>query len=406
MIFKSQNPLIQYRDDIEEIFALAKKDPVTGTVFCEDCIDILDQVSIALGRDFESANRYFIYKNDYVSQEINMKQLDCDQFVKILELYLKDIGELMPTYSLDYVKKVRIALRDVFYSYQEGQKGTIPLAQLSDFCDYCFEKCRGKPFMKRLNRKDYDFYSFLEDTVKLGDPRFKHYMLYLKKNQKELNLNDVIRILRMFLLIDLPGEINFPFLDTMKSQNNLTLMLSYLTEYYGYFKEFYKEYASIDEKRINYEHVVSYIREVLEEKIKLMDGNSNLLNFSEEARFTIYLDVFLFDYIGIDRDWVTRENKTVSLDLSQIQEFLRFLCRSVDNLDIIELEVEAQKDKEQSALEDNIYLKMDDMYQQSIDDLTQKRKGLKDKNERVALDKVLNILERDKNKFHQKLVKP
>ena len=47
--------------------------------------------------------------------------------------------------------------------------------------------------------------------VKRGDERFKSYMLYLKKNQKEICLNDIIRIFRMFLLIDLPGEVQFPF---------------------------------------------------------------------------------------------------------------------------------------------------------------------------------------------------
>lgn len=111
-----------------------------------------------------------------------MKQLDCDQFVKILELFLKDIGELMPTYSLDYVKKVRVGIRDVFYSFQDGRKGAIKLDQFSEFCDYFFEKSKGRPYLKRLNRKDYDFYSFLEDAVNIGDPRFKLYMLYLKKN--------------------------------------------------------------------------------------------------------------------------------------------------------------------------------------------------------------------------------
>lgn len=133
----------------------------------------------------------------------------------------------------------------------------------------------------------------------------------------------------------MPGEIDFPFLTSRRSENNLTAMTGYISQFYGFFKEFYKDYATIDAKRINYEHISSYLRDVLEEKIKLIDCEKyNLLNFSEEPRLLIYLDVYLFDYIGIDRDWVTAENKTVSLDLGQIQEFLRFLCRSVEGLDI------------------------------------------------------------------------
>jgi hypothetical protein len=139
----------------------------------------------------------------------------------------------------------------------------------------------------------------------------------------------------MFLLIDMPGEIDFPFLNGLRSVNNLKLMTSYISQFYGLFKEFYKDYCTIDGKRINYEHVSSYLRDVLEDKIRLMDDDKyNLLSFENEPRFLIYLDVYLFDYLSIDRDWVTEENKTVSLDLGQLQEFLRFLCRSVEGLDI------------------------------------------------------------------------
>lgn len=33
-----------------------------------------------------------------------MKQLSFDEFLKVLEIYLKDVGDLMPVYSLDYIK--------------------------------------------------------------------------------------------------------------------------------------------------------------------------------------------------------------------------------------------------------------------------------------------------------------
>jgi hypothetical protein len=49
---------------------------------------------------------------------------------------------------------------------------------------------------------------------------------------------------------------------------------------------------------------------------------------------------------------------------------------------------------------------VDDMYQKSIDDLSKKLPLLKDKNEKKALDKILNILERDKSKFHKTVIEP
>lgn len=56
-----------------------------------------------------------------------MKQLSFDEFLKILEIYLKDVGDLMPVYSLDYIKQVKVEVASVFYAFQEGKRGSISL---------------------------------------------------------------------------------------------------------------------------------------------------------------------------------------------------------------------------------------------------------------------------------------
>lgn len=61
-------------------------------------------------------------------------------------------------------------------------------------------------------------------------------MLYLKKNQREVSLQDIIRILRMFLLIDLPGELPFPFNTGIKQETNTTLVANLIAKHYGEFK--------------------------------------------------------------------------------------------------------------------------------------------------------------------------
>jgi hypothetical protein len=80
-------------------------------------------------------------------------------------------------------------------------------------------------------------------------------------------------------LLDLPGDVEFPFLGTLQSDNNLKIMSGYISKFYGFFKSFYKEYASINDLKINHEHVPSYLRAVMEDKLKLIDQEKyNLLS--------------------------------------------------------------------------------------------------------------------------------
>lgn len=66
--------LDQHEQELKSIFDLIKKNKENPeTVYIEDCIDILPQISIQLSYDFEDAEKYFKFENDYLSREINMK---------------------------------------------------------------------------------------------------------------------------------------------------------------------------------------------------------------------------------------------------------------------------------------------------------------------------------------------
>ena len=87
-------------------------------------------------------------------------------------------------------------------------------------------------------------------------------------------------------------------------------MANLIGTHYGQFKEIYKDYQTVDEKLVQEEHVTNFLRDALGERVKFLDSQKyNLLSFEHDARHRLYLDVFLFDYLGIDRDWVSAENK-------------------------------------------------------------------------------------------------
>jgi len=65
--------LSEYEEDLREIYYLSIKDKTVGKPSSEDIIDLLPQISIALSKDFEDAEKYFRFNNDLVPMEINMK---------------------------------------------------------------------------------------------------------------------------------------------------------------------------------------------------------------------------------------------------------------------------------------------------------------------------------------------
>lgn len=75
MLKESQLTILDiHREELKTIFDLIKRNKENKeTVFIENCIDILPQVSILLSYDFEEAEKYFKFENDYLTREINMK---------------------------------------------------------------------------------------------------------------------------------------------------------------------------------------------------------------------------------------------------------------------------------------------------------------------------------------------
>ena len=66
--------LTDHLQSLKEVYNLVPKNENNSeTVNSEDVIEVLDQVSIVLSKDLESAAKYFELNNDYITQEINLR---------------------------------------------------------------------------------------------------------------------------------------------------------------------------------------------------------------------------------------------------------------------------------------------------------------------------------------------
>lgn len=268
--------------------------------------------------------------------------------MKILKMFLQEKNFFGKKYSLDDFKRVRRDVESIFLLYTEGKRKGITLEKFSDFCQYFFMKAKEKKILRYTKRSSYTFSSFLEEAIEKSTKEgFKEYMLFLKKNQKILTSNDIIRIFKEFNIIDLPKEVLLNLLETdSKIWNNLSLgAKSNLKKVQNIFQEnydqaylSYQQLKNNEDLKISKSYIFFYISEALG-RVKFLDQGHDLLKSEEEQRAIVYLDVFLFDYMRIDQDYWKKNQSEVSLDFKQIRNFLKFLCLSVESLEILESKV-------------------------------------------------------------------
>lgn len=276
------------------------------------------------------------------------RQLSFDEFMKILEMFLKDNNYFGKKYSLEDFKRVRRDIESIYLLYTEGKKGAISLEKFSDFCEFFLLKAKNKKILRFTKRNNYTFSSFLEEIIesKFNDG-FKDYMLFLKKNQKVITCNDAIRIYKKFNIIDLPKETklklldtksNFSFLIFLESKDNLNRIKKIFQEN---FEDAYIQYQKLkneDDGKIPKSYILFYLSESFK-KIKLLDQGHDLFELEEEQRALVYLNVYLYDYMKVDQEFWDKAPKDVALDFKQIRNFLKFLCLSIEKLEIVEKNV-------------------------------------------------------------------
>lgn len=210
--------LSQYDEDLKTIYDLIIKDHTTGTAFCEDVIEVLPQISIALGHDFETANVYFKLDNDYVPLEVNMRQLSFQEFKYLLQLFLIDEGKFHNQFSLRWIKKSKKQILSFFLEFT-SQKKQIPLNLLEDLFVYIITKTAKRDFIRNASkRRNFSFYRLLEQSLEEGSKCFKNYMLFLKKNQKFLTFSDFIRIGTQFRIFNFPVDSELPSLEHIEGK--------------------------------------------------------------------------------------------------------------------------------------------------------------------------------------------
>ena len=269
-----------------------------------------------------------------------------DEFIKVLEFYLKDNGEYYKTFSLKEIKAARKEIEIIYLQFTEGKQAGVYLKDLPDFFNFFFVKAKNKKLLKFTKRRSYEFSSFAEEALSMPQVNtgFKQYMVFILKNQKVLGPGDIIRIFKKFNILDLPPELELTLLDTeskdlfpkisLEALDNKKQIDQILLKHYEEMYVYFKRVQDQESKQIPLDDVPAFLRYTLP-GVRLIDQKKfNLLKSEEEERLKIYVKVFLFDFLKVDEAFLRKIGLNINLSLKQIREFLRFMALSLDSLEI------------------------------------------------------------------------
>ncbi len=98
----------------------------------------------------------------------------------------------------DAALEVRAIIRDF------KPEGFPNLEEFSELCQFFIKKAKDRKFVRFTKLKNFDFHYFLEEALHSESDQFKHYMMYLKKNQGFVVPEDFMKILTRFKVLSLP----------------------------------------------------------------------------------------------------------------------------------------------------------------------------------------------------------
>ena len=129
-------------------------------------------------------------------------ELTFEEFVQILKLYLDDNFDFGDRMDLAMAQDAALEVRALIKDFKPDGHPT-----LEEFCELCLfflKKAKDRKFVRFTKLKNFDFYYFLEEAMNSESDQFKHYMMYLKKNQGFVIPEDFMKILTRFKVLSLP----------------------------------------------------------------------------------------------------------------------------------------------------------------------------------------------------------
>lgn len=100
------------------------------------------------------------------------------------------------------IERIVAEIRSIYKDYTTEPK--ISLEAFSELCLFFMRKAKDRKFVRFTKIKDFDFYKFLEMALDKESHQFAQYMLYVKKNQQWIIVDDFIKIMVRFKIISLP----------------------------------------------------------------------------------------------------------------------------------------------------------------------------------------------------------
>lgn len=124
--------------------------------------------------------------------------------ILILRTFLDDTFEFSDRFTYKDLEDVVKEIRSIVKEFKPENDGTVTLAEFSDLCIYFLKRTRGRKFIRFTRMKDYEFHAFLEKAIEVESEQFKGYMLYLNKNLLAVTINDFVKILTRFKILNMP----------------------------------------------------------------------------------------------------------------------------------------------------------------------------------------------------------
>lgn len=135
------------------------------------------------------------------------RALNFDDFVNILKIYLDDSFDFGNQLSMRDFEDAVLELNAIFrdFTLDKQDKDRVPIEEFSDLTLFFIKKASTRKFVRFTRIKSFDFFDLLEQALLNETVQFRQYMLYLKKNLGYVIVEDLLKILRRFKVISLPG---------------------------------------------------------------------------------------------------------------------------------------------------------------------------------------------------------
>ena len=352
-IINGFHELIDERNsELREAFDMIA-DENTKTIKIEDTLDIIGDICMILALDLKNPEKFFNKEGELIPIDINKEKLNFDDFLKLLEIYLKETYCFGEKISQEFISKVEYEIKKIFDTYfitfELNNQIIIPLEQFDEFRQFFIEKSRNQPYIKNSRPLAQDFEAIMLYSINLHKTEgvddtdsFRKFMIYLKINQRGITKYDFIYMLKKLNVLTIPAPKNlFKKVDENLTSKNQETMNRFFKRYYRKAVELFDQCSDIRyncyEQTITRDQVFEYLEDLFRDELIIKDeGEELFINTPNNCmKVKIYQDVYFYDFLRIDKTFY-EEHKSFEpyLSYEQVIDFLEFFILYTETINI------------------------------------------------------------------------